>query len=50
MKSTTQTPNPKDHVDYLVKNARKAFNDFLSLDQETIDNIVHEMALAGLAK
>lgn len=41
---------PKEHVDALVKNARQALNEFLLLDQETIDNIVHEMALAGLAK
>jgi len=50
MMNTTQTPSPKEHVDALVKNARKALNEFLLLDQKTIDNIVHEMALAGLAK
>ncbi len=43
-------PTPKEHVDLLVKNALVALNDFLSLDQETVDHIVHEMALAGLAK
>lgn len=43
-------PTPKEHVDQLVKNALAALNDFLLLNQETVDNIVHEMALAGLAK
>jgi acetaldehyde dehydrogenase/alcohol dehydrogenase len=50
MKNIIQPPNPKEHVDSLVKNALTALNDFLLLDQETVDNIVHEMALAGLAK
>jgi len=50
MKITTQTPNPREHVDALVKNALKALNEFQKLDQATIDNIVHEMALAGLVK
>jgi acetaldehyde dehydrogenase/alcohol dehydrogenase len=49
MSKITQ-PTPKEHVDSLVKNALVALNEFLSLDQETVDNIVHEMALAGLAK
>ena len=43
-------PTPQEHVDALVKNAQKALEEFMSFDQETIDNIVHEMALAGLAK
>ena len=43
-------PTPKEHVDVLVTNAIAALNEFLSLDQDTIDNIVHEMALAGLQK
>ncbi len=43
-------PTPQEHVDTLVKNAQKALEEFMSFDQETIDNIVHEMALAGLAK
>lgn len=43
-------PTPKEQVDILVTNAMKALNDFRLLDQEAIDNIVHEMALAGLAK
>lgn len=43
-------PTPQEHVDNLAKNARIALKEFLSYDQETIDNIVHEMALAGLDK
>jgi len=35
-------------VDDLLKKAKKALDAFMSFDQETIDNIVHEMALAGL--
>ncbi|HHV09219.1 MAG TPA: bifunctional acetaldehyde-CoA/alcohol dehydrogenase [Clostridiales bacterium] len=50
MSKELQQPTPKEHVDQLVKNAMVALDEFLSLDQETIDNIVHEMALAGLAK
>ena len=49
MKSINQ-PTPKEHVDQLVKNALVALDDFLLMDQESIDKIVHEMALAGLAK
>ena len=37
-------------IDQLVANAQVALKEFLALDQETIDNIVHEMALAGLDK
>ncbi len=43
-------PTAKEHVDFLVERAKTALSEFLSMDQETIDNIVHEMALAGLAK
>jgi len=50
MKNQTQMPTPKNHVDALVKNALKALDEFQKLDQATVDNIVHEMALAGLAK
>ena len=50
MSKEIQQPTPKEHVDQLFKNASVALNEFLLLDQETIDNIVHEMALAGLAK
>ena len=37
-------------IDKLVANAQKALEQFLLLDQETVDKIVHEMALAGLDK
>ena len=43
-------PTPQEHVDHLVENAKVALHEFFELDQDTIDNIVHEMALAGLAK
>ncbi len=43
-------PTPKEHVDALVEKAQVALNEFMKFDQEKIDNIVHEMALAGLAK
>ncbi|NLK74638.1 MAG: bifunctional acetaldehyde-CoA/alcohol dehydrogenase [Clostridiales bacterium] len=49
MAKTTQ-PTPQEHVDQLVNNALIALEEFLSLDQETINNIVHEMALAGLER
>ena len=37
-------------IDQLVANAQVALKEFLDLDQEKIDHIVHEMALAGLDK
>ena len=43
-------PTPQAHVDELVSNAQQALKEFMTMDQETIDNIVKEMALAGLAK
>jgi Alcohol dehydrogenase, class IV len=50
MSNTIQQPTAKEHVDNLVQNALLALKEFLLLDQAAIDNIVHEMALAGLAK
>lgn len=35
-------------IDGLINNAKKALDEFMSFDQEKIDNIVHSMALAGL--
>lgn len=35
-------------IDDLASKGRTALNEFMKLDQETIDNIVKEMALAGL--
>lgn len=43
-------PTPQEHVDELVAKAKVALHELKKLDQETIDNIVHEMVLAGLAK
>ena len=37
-------------IDGLVEKAQKALQEFLTYDQETVDHIVHEMALAGLDK
>lgn len=48
--SDKKTLSPQDHVDQLVKNAQVALKEFMNYNQEQIDNIVHEMALAGLAK
>ena len=50
MSKDIQQPTPKEHVDSLVQKALVALDDFLLLNQKTIDNIVHEMALAGLSK
>lgn len=38
----------QEHVNQLVSKAKKALDEFMSLDQEQIDQIVHSMALAGL--
>ncbi|MEI6100471.1 MAG: bifunctional acetaldehyde-CoA/alcohol dehydrogenase, partial [Eubacteriales bacterium] len=35
-------------IDELVSNANKALEQYMEMDQEQVDNIVHEMALAGL--
>lgn len=43
-------PTPQEHVDELVTKAKVALAELKKLDQATIDNIVHEMVLAGLAK
>lgn len=45
-----QQPSVQEHIDSLVEKAKVALKEFMALDQATIDNIVHEMALAGLAK
>ena len=37
-------------IDALVEKAQKALAEFMALDQVTVDNIVHEMARAGLDK
>ena len=38
----------KEMIDTLVNNGRKALQALESFTQEEIDNIVHEMALAGV--
>lgn len=44
-----KTVNPtRNEVDELVAKGQKALEAFMDYDQETIDNIVKEMALAGL--
>ena len=43
-------PTPQEHVNELVEKALIALEELKKLDQEAIDNIVHKMALAGLAK
>lgn len=35
-------------IDQLVANAQKALEEYMKLDQEQVDKIVHAMALAGL--
>ena len=37
-------------IDALVEKAQVALKEFMALDQEAVDNIVHAMALAGLDK
>lgn len=44
-----KTPNTQESIDLLVNRARKAYNEFLNLNQEQIDNIVKKMTLAALA-
>ena len=46
----TAVPETNAMIDELVAKAQKALEQFLALDQEQIDHIVHEMALAGLDK
>lgn len=43
-------PTPQEHVNELVAKAQVALEGLKKLDQDTIDNIVHEMVLAGLSK
>ena len=38
----------KDMIDDLVARARKASEEYLKLDQETVDKITKAMAMAGL--
>ncbi|KXZ39150.1 acetaldehyde dehydrogenase / alcohol dehydrogenase [Alkalithermobacter thermoalcaliphilus JW-YL-7 = DSM 7308] len=38
----------KDMIDDLVLKANKAKDEFMNIDQETVDNIIKEMAMAGI--
>ncbi|WP_058486381.1 bifunctional acetaldehyde-CoA/alcohol dehydrogenase [Defluviitalea phaphyphila] len=51
-KKVEKTPqvDVKTMVDTLVKNAEQALSEYMKLDQDSIDNIVKTMALAGLDK
>lgn len=49
-KEITEKQTTKDMVDRLVTNGRKALKEFQSYNQEMIDEIVKQMALAGLDK
>jgi acetaldehyde dehydrogenase/alcohol dehydrogenase len=40
--------NTKQMIDTLVKNAQIALEEYMKLNQEQVDNIVHAMSLAGL--
>ena len=40
--------SPQEEVDALVKNAQKALDEFLLLDQDQIDHIVAKCSVAGL--
>ena len=48
--TTVEADEVKVMIDGLVERAQVALHEFLALDQEKIDHIVHEMALAGLDK
>ena len=43
-----QPVETKEMIDTLVAKANVALHKFMELDQEQVDHIVHEMALAGL--
>ena len=47
-KTKTAQIDVKAMIDELVANAQKALAEYMKLDQEQVDNIVHAMALAGL--
>ncbi|NBI28824.1 bifunctional acetaldehyde-CoA/alcohol dehydrogenase [Chengkuizengella marina] len=47
-KKVQQQDSAKKEVDLLVQRAKKSQKEFLKLNQEEVDNIVQQMALAGL--
>ena len=38
----------KDMIDGLVQRAKKASEEYMKLDQDTVNNIIKEMSMAGL--
>ena len=49
-KETTVSMDTFEMVDRLVENAQQALREYMELDQEQVDKIVHAMTLAGLDK
>ncbi|MCM3340215.1 MULTISPECIES: bifunctional acetaldehyde-CoA/alcohol dehydrogenase [unclassified Paenibacillus] len=49
-KKTEQTANVEKHIQQLIDRAKKAQEAFMDMDQEQIDKVVQQMALAGLDK
>ena len=47
-KDENRQTDPKKMIDGLVLKAQEALDKFMELDQQTVDNIVKEMAMAGL--
>ena len=47
-KETAQPVETQEMIDTLVANGQAALRKMMELDQEQVDNIVHEMSLAGL--
>lgn len=47
-KAETEPVNPQEMIDRLVANAEIALQSYMSMTQEQVDEIVHEMTLAGL--
>ncbi len=45
---TKNETNISEMIDILVQNAEKALQKYMTLSQEQVDHIVHEMALAGI--
>ena len=49
-KTVSQEFDVAEMIEELVKNADQALQEYMLLDQELVDHIVHEMSLAGLAQ
>lgn len=47
-KETTKVVSAEEQINGLVQKAKKALGEFMALNQEQIDEIVHAMAIAGL--